>query len=119
MEAFDAKELYSQSSFDLYGKRSIIFELFSYCFLLKNINTYTMNTLFTTEIIESIPVVRRHIENEQGVLSRKKIVLLRLLVWAVMVLLSLFARNVVKILSFSGSVFTPIVSYFGPVDCAH
>lgn len=114
MKAFPRSSL-AQSSFELYGKRSWVFELFTYLFLLNNVYTYTTNALFTSEIFESVPWVRALITRRDGVLCRRKIIYLRLLAWLLMVLFSLFTHDVIGVLNVSGSLFSPIVSYFGPV----
>jgi hypothetical protein len=115
-QVFPAHDLYHSNSFNLYKHEDWLFRNIYYLYLPNNIYTYVMNAIFSTEIIETLPYFRNHIRDPAtGDTSRAKIVLLRIAVWLLMVLFSLTTKDVVNILNISGSLFTPIVSYFGPL----
>ena len=80
-----------------------------------NIYTYVMNSIFATEILETLPSFRNFLEDEDGNTKRPRLVLLRILSWAIAVGVALSTKDVINVLNVSGSLFTPIVSYFGPV----
>ena len=112
---FPKKEL-DQSSFNLYKHQGFFFRNSFLIYLPNNVYTYVMNAIFSTEIIETLPFFRSRIaETGSANVSRKKIVGLRIGVWLLCVLCSMTTKNVVAVLNVSGSAFTPIVSYFGPV----
>lgn len=116
---FPKKDL-DQSSFNLYKHQGFFFRNSFLIYLPNNVYTYVMNAIFSTEIIETLPFFKARI-SEAGTssVSRKKIVGLRILVWLLCVLCSMTTKNVVAVLNISGSAFTPIVSYFGPVTSSH
>lgn len=112
---FPKKDL-DKSSFNLYKHEGFFFRNSFLIYLPNNVYTYVMNSIFSTEIIETLPYFKSRISEEGSAnISRKKIVGLRILVWFVCVLLSMTTKNVITVLNVSGSAFTPIVSYFGPV----
>jgi hypothetical protein len=80
-----------------------------------NLYTYVMNAIFSTEIVETLPFIKSRIADAEGNVSRSKLVILRILVWLLSVLLSLTTKDIVTVLNISGSLFTPVVSFFGPV----
>ncbi len=88
---------------------------FVYIFMFNNVCTYIGNTIFTSEMIETIPVVEKMIVGKDGVIHRAKITALRIGIWGFMVFISGYSTNIIDVLNFTGSGFTPIVSYFGPV----
>lgn len=81
-----------------------------------NLYTYVMNAIFSTEIVETLPFIKSRIADAEGNVSRSKLVILRILVWLLSVLLSLTTKDIVTVLNISGSLFTPVVSFFGPVS---
>lgn len=118
-EAFPAGLLKQHSAFGLYKHEGGVFKNAFYLYMPNNLYTYVMNSIFSTEIIETLPFLKARIENEHGHISRPRLVGLRIVVWLVSVLLSLATRDIVTVLNISGSLFTPVVSYFGPVASAH
>lgn len=80
-----------------------------------NIYTYVMNTIFATEILETLPFLSNFLDDEEGNVSRVKLVALRIASWLIAVAISLCTKDVIDVLNVSGSLFTPIVSYFAPV----
>jgi hypothetical protein len=86
-----------------------------YFFMCNNVTTYVGNTIFTVEMLENIPAVSKMIKGEDGVIHRAKITTLRIAMWGGMVFLSAFSNNIIDVLNFAGSGFTPIVSSFGPL----
>lgn len=95
--------------------QSGVFQYMIYLFLVNTIYTFTFNTIFTGEIFETIPPVHKLITNHNGEISRLKITAMRIGLWGIAVMFSIFMKDIIYILNFSGSVFTPIISYFGPV----
>lgn len=83
--------------------------------MINNICTYTGNTIFTSEMIETIPAVEDAIVGSDGVINRVKVTALRIAIWTVSVVISCYSDNIIGVLNFTGSFFTPIVSYFGPL----
>lgn len=84
-----------------------------------NVYTYVMNSIFATEIVETLPLIKRRIEDDQGNISRAKLIVLRIFVWLISVMLAFTTKDIVTVLNISGSLFTPVVSYFGPVAQSH
>lgn len=107
--------LHNQSAFSLYKHEGGVFRNAFYLYMPNNLYTYVMNSIFSTEIVETLPFVKKRVENEDGQISRPKLVGVRMIVWLFSVLLSLTTRDIITVLNISGSLFTPIVSYFGPV----
>lgn len=112
--AYPADQI-KESAFDMFTSTGSVLRYFVYFFMVNNICTYTGNTIFTSEMLETIPVIQRMTIGEDGIIHRGKITAFRLTIWSAMVLLSCFADNIIDALNFTGSVFTPVVSYFGPV----
>ena len=104
------------NSFNLHRNDSswLIRNLF-FLYFPNNLYTYVMNSIFATEIIETLPILKQLISNEVGLVQRGRLIALRIAVWFAAVLISLGMKDVVHVLNLSGSLFTPIVSYFGPV----
>ena len=113
--AFEPEEI-TDNLFEMHAKKSGSFwNSLIYVFMVNTLYTFTFNTIFTGEIIESIPAIHDRIANEKGVFDRTKLFLMRVTLWGIAVVISIYAKNVIYILNFSGSVFTPIISYFGPI----
>jgi hypothetical protein len=113
--AFESHEM-TDNSFEMHGKKSGQFwRSLVYVFMVNTLYTFTFNTIFTCEIIESIPAIHSKIADHKGTFNRVKLVGLRIFLWGIAVVISLYAKNIIYILNFSGSVFTPVVSYFGPL----
>ncbi len=113
--AFESHEI-TDNSFEMHGKKSGPFwRSLVYIFMINTLYTFTFNTIFTCEIIESVPAIHSKIADHKGTFNRVKLVGLRIFLWGIAVVISLYAKNIIYILNFSGSVFTPIVSYFGPL----
>jgi len=112
---FHSHELFNTNAFSLYKHENYFFRNLFYFYMPNNIYTYVMNAIFATEIVETLPAVTASLLDKDGQICRKRLVALRIIVWFVMVFSSLFAHNVVRILNISGSIFTPICSYFGPL----
>ena len=88
---------------------------FVYVFMFNNVCTYIGNTIFTSEMLETLPPVERLILGADGIIHRGKVTALRVGIWGSMVLLSAYSSNILGVLNFTGSAFTPVVSYFGPL----
>jgi hypothetical protein len=115
-QAFPAESL-KHNSFNLYkNDSSWLFRNIFFLYFPNNLYTYVMNSIFATEIIETLPFLKQLITNEVGSVKRTRLVALRISVWFAAILISLGMKDVVHVLNLSGSLFTPIVSYFGPVD---
>ena len=108
------------NSFNLHkNDSSWLFRNLFFLYFPNNLYTYVMNSIFATEIIETLPFLKQMISNEVGSVLRSRLVVLRITVWFSAVAISFGMKDVVHVLNLSGSLFTPIVSYFGPVDSAH
>ena len=105
----------TENSFQMMAKHGPIWRTLIYLFMINTLYTFTFNTIFTSEIIENIPFINKSISGSSGVISRPKIVGLRIFLWGVGVGLSFAATNIIKILNLSGSIFSPVISYFGPL----
>lgn len=105
----------SENSFQMMAKHGDVWKLLIYLFMINTMYTFTFNTIFTSEIIENIPFIHDIITNKTGVISRPKITALRIFLWGIGVGLSFLTTDIIKILNVSGSVFSPIISYFGPL----
>lgn len=88
---------------------------FLYLFMINNFVTYLGNSIFTCEMLETLPWVERRIVGSDGVILRTRVTGLRVLIWGLGVLLSYYSESIVESLNVAGSVFSPFVSYFGPV----
>lgn len=86
-----------------------------YLYMINSICTYTGNVIFSSEMVETIPGVKKAIQGDDGVIHRGKIIMFRLAIWGISIFLSCFSENILGVLNLAGSFFTPIVSYFGPV----
>lgn len=104
-----------ESAFEMFSKEGTILQYLVYLFMINNLVTYIGNTIFTVEMLENIPALSRMIKGEDGVIHRGKITSLRILMWGSMVFLSAFSNNIIDVLNFAGSGFTPMVSSFGPL----
>lgn len=109
-------EAVTSSAFEMQSNSSTFWRSMIYVFMVNTLYTFTFNTIFSVEIFESIPSVQQAIANKQtGKTSGPKIVILRIVCWAIPVVISFWATNIVTILNISGSLFTPIISFFGPM----
>jgi hypothetical protein len=99
----------------LYNHEGGLYKNAFYLYMPNNLYTYVMNAIFSTEIVETLPFIKSRIADAEGNVSRSKLVILRILVWLLSVLLSLTTKDIVTVLNISGSLFTPVVSFFGPV----
>ena len=108
------KNRIADSAFEIYNKG-----WFKYCAFAYSLNTvynFITNTIFACEVFESIGFVRKHLVDQENSLQRQKIVMLRVCMWTFTVLLSLVSGDkVTSFLNFSGSVFSPIVGFIGPL----
>lgn len=66
-------------------------------------------------MIETIPFIEKLLVGEDGVIHRVRITIFRNSIWLIMVLISFLSNNIIEVLNFTGSGFTPVVSYFGPL----
>lgn len=113
--AYEPEQI-KESAFDMFTSTGSVLRFFIYFYMVNNICTYTGNTLFTSEMLETIPAIERMTLGADGIIHRGKITAFRVAIWSVMVFLSCFSDNIIEALNFTGSFFTPIVSYFGPVS---
>lgn len=104
----------THNSFQMMAKHGKVWRLLIYLFMVNTLYTFTFNTIFTSEIVENIPCIK-NIISSNGAISRPRIAGLRIFIWGIGVGLSLFATDIIRILNVSGSVFSPIISYFGPL----
>ena len=88
---------------------------FIYIFMFNNVCTYIGNTIFTSEMLETLPAIEKRILGGDGVIHRGKVTALRVAIWGMMVFISAYSSNILGVLNFTGSAFTPVVSYFGPL----
>ena len=108
------KDRISESAFEIYGTGALKYCAFAYS--LNTVYNFITNTIFACEVFESIGFVRKHLVDPSNSLQRQKIVMLRVCVWTFTVLLSLVSgQKVTSFLNFSGSVFSPIVGFIGPL----
>ena len=104
-----------ESAFDMFVEQKSVLRHFIYMLMFNNICTYIGNVIFTSEMLETIPLVERAIIGGDGIIHRAKITAFRISIWGFMVFVSYFSTNIIEVLNFTGSGFTPIVSYFGPL----
>lgn len=114
MVAYPGSQI-TENTFEMQKHEGPFWSNLIYPFMINTLYTFTFNTIFTGEIIESIPALHRTMVNQKGTFDRTKLTLFRIIIWGVAVFVSVYATNIVYILNFSGSVFTPIISYFGPL----
>ena len=105
----------TENGFDMQRNDGTFWRNLIYAFMINTLYTFTFNTIFTGEIIESVPAIHGLIIGSKGVIDRLKLTLFRITIWLIAVIVSIYANNIVSILNISGSVFTPIISYFGPL----
>ncbi len=105
----------NDNSFNLFKREGGFLSMAYLFYFPNNIYTYVMNSIFATEILETLPFIRKILNDGHGNTSRPKIILLRIISWALSVAISLSTRDVINVLNVSGSLFTPVVSYFAPV----
>ena len=105
----------TENSFQMMVKHGSVWQILIYIFMINTLYTFTFNTIFTSEIIENVPFINKAISDGNGIITRPRIIGLRILLWGIGVALSLMATNIIKILNLSGSIFSPIISYFGPL----
>jgi Transmembrane amino acid transporter protein len=114
MVAYNGNQI-TENSFEMQKSEGVFWKNLIYPFMINTLYTFTFNTIFTGEIIESIPALHSLMVNHKGTFDRTKLTVFRILIWAIAVFISVYATDIVYILNFSGSVFTPIISYFGPL----
>ena len=81
-----------------------------------NVFTFTANTIFTSEVFEDIPAIKFKLTDVHGNFLRRKLFVFRSVIWTIVVCVTLSTENVTRVLDFSGSIFTPIISYYSPVS---
>lgn len=104
-----------ESAFEIFANKGSVLRYFVYLFMFNNVATYIGNTIFTSEMLETIPAIKLIVEGNDGIIHRARITAFRIFIWGLMVLISGWSTNIIDVLNFTGSGFTPIVSYFGPV----
>lgn len=105
----------TENSFQMMSKHGDIWKVLIYLYMINTSYTFSFNTIFTSEIIETMPPIEKVIVDNKGNIARHKLIILRIALWAVAVGISFFATNIIMVLNISGSIFSPIVSYFGPL----
>lgn len=114
--AFSKEKVESvESSFGLYGDEGFIFKYSFVLYIPVLIYYFVMNTIFQTEMIETIPILHNYLTKGSNLnVSRAKIVTLRFIIWGISVGLSIVFTNIVDVLSFSGAVFSPLMNSIVP-----
>jgi hypothetical protein len=108
------KHKITESAFEIY--HTGIFKYFAFAYSLNTVYNFITNTIFACEVFESIGFIRKHLVDEGNSIQRQKIIMLRVCMWTFTVLLSLVSGSkVTSFLNFSGSVFSPIVGFIGPL----
>ena len=111
--AFKPEEI-DENAFNIY--KTGVFRFFAGAYMLNTVYNFLTNTIFACEIFETIGFVRRHLVDDKDSLQRKNLVVMRLLMWTFTVVLSLVSGDkVTNFLNFSGSVFSPMVGFVGPL----
>ena len=112
--AFPRSELEQHDTFTLYRNEGWLYSNLIYLFIPLSFYYFVMNSIMSAETIETVPCIRKLVQSE-GQTSRLKLVIMRCLIWAVPVSVTLVTDNIVDILNVGGSVFSPFVSSFIPV----
>ena len=115
-QVFPDIELFNKSSFSLYSDEGWFFKNCLYLYIPNNVYTYVMNSMFSAEIVETLPMIKSMLLDTQGNVSKSKLIMLRIGLWGSCILISFTTKDIVTILNISGSLLTPVVSYFGPVQ---
>ena len=103
-----------ESAFEIY--KHGLFRWFTVAYMVNTVYNFLTNTIFACEVFESIAWVRRLLVDQNDSLQRKNLVVLRLAMWTLTVLISLVSGDqVTSFLNFSGSVFSPVVGFIGPL----
>ena len=111
--AFKPSEIH-ENAFEIYNQG--FFRYFTFAYMLNTVYNFLTNTIFACETLETIGWIRKLLVDEQDSLQRRKLVIFRLIMWAFSIALSLVSGDqVTRFLNFSGSVFSPIVGFIGPL----
>jgi len=107
-------EKIDENAFEIYKQG--LFRWFTIAYMLNTVYNFLTNTIFACEVFESIAWIRRHLVDKNDSLQRKNLVIMRLSMWTLTVIISLVSGNqVTSFLNFSGSVFSPMVGFIGPL----
>lgn len=88
----------------------------SLTFTINTVYNFITNTIFACEAFETNGWVHLRLVDTQNRLKRKNIIVMRILMWSLVAGFSLFCGDkVTKLLNFSGSVFSPMVGFIGPL----
>ena len=88
----------------------------SITFTVNTVYNFITNAIFACEAFETNGWVHLRLVDSQDRLKRKNIIMLRILVWTSIAGFSLVCGDqVTKLLNFSGSVFSPMVGFIGPL----
>lgn len=106
----------TENAFEMQSTQGGFWTSLVYIFMINTLYTFTFNTIFTSEIVESIPPIQRALTPPNATSpDRTRLILFRIALWLLAIIGALFSKNIIYILELSGSIFTPIVSYFGPM----
>lgn len=111
--AFKGEEMH-ENAFRLYNDGWLRFASLAY--IVNTAYNFITNSIFACEAFETNGWVRTRLVDSNDKVKRKNIVGLRLLMWSITVLVSLVCgTSVTGFLNFSGSVFSPLVGFVGPL----
>lgn len=103
-----------ENAFRIHDKGILRFA--SLTFMVNTVYNFITNAIFACEAFETNGWVRLRLVDAQGRVKRQNIVSLRILMWTAIAIFSLICGDrVTKFLNFSGSVFSPMVGFIGPL----
>jgi hypothetical protein len=102
------------NSFNLYTEYEWYYK-YSFVLYVPVITYYfLMNTIFSAEMVETIPAVHRWVCRGGSQMSRARVVGLRLMGWVTIVTIGFTVKNVIEILNFAGVVINPLINSIVP-----
>lgn len=111
--AFTGDEMH-ENAFRIYDKGWLKYASFAY--IINTVYNFIVNSIFACEAFETNGWVRTRLVDSNNRVKRKNIVMLRLAMWTITVITSLVCGTTVTgFLNFSGSVFSPLVGFIGPL----
>ena len=107
-------ELVRENAFEIYSRG--LLRLLVALYACNTIYVFITNTIFGCEAIETIAVVRRLLVDAEDRLEARKLVRMRIAYWtATVCVATVSGTDINNFLNFSGSVFSPIVGFIGPI----
>jgi hypothetical protein len=115
LAAFNQETLANvDNSFNLYGNFEWYFKYSFAMYIPVIIYYFLMNTIFSTEMIETLPIIHKWACDGGSQMNRKRIVVLRMLTWSILVAISFGVKDVIEILNFAGVVINPMINSILP-----